>query len=181
VKAQAIAALAALMLPLSASAEVTSVAKNGFEVKETSYIAAKPDSVFYMLMRPARWWSSQHTFSGDAANLSATPKAGACWCEKLPDGGSVQHLQVVYVKPNQVLLLRGALGPLQSEPVIGVMTWELTASGKGTVLTTVYAVGGYSTTSFATWSKAVDGVLAEQSERLKRTVETGKPDAHAQH
>lgn len=172
----AIALTAALMLTQPAAAAVTSVAKNGFEVKETVHIAAKPSSVYYVLVRPARWWSSEHTFSGSASNLSMAPKAGGCWCERLPDGGSVQHLQVVYVKSDELLRLRGALGPLQSEPVVGVLTFQLTPGNGGTVLTVLYSAGGYSAKGFAQWSKAVDGVLAEQVARLKRAVETGSPD-----
>lgn len=172
-----LAATAALVFSMPAIASVTSVGKNGFEVKETAHIAARPDSVFYTLVRPARWWSSEHTFSGSASNLSMSPKAGACWCERLPDGGSVQHLQVVYVKPDEILRLKGALGPLQEEPVVGVLTFQLTPANGGTVVTLVYAVGGYSEKSFAQWSKTVDGVLAEQLTRLKRAAETGNPDA----
>lgn len=167
-----------LALACPASAKVTSVGKSGFEVQETAHINAKPDSVYYTLTRPARWWSGEHTFSGSASNLSMAPKAGGCWCERLPDGGSVQHLQVAYVKPDEVLRLRGALGPLQEEPIVGVLTFTLKAIGGGTDISMVYSVGGYSPKGFNFWSKPVDGVLADQLVRLKRAVETGSPDAN---
>jgi hypothetical protein len=43
----------------------------------------------------------------------------------LKDGGSVEHLQVVYAAPGQGLRLRGALGPLQTEGVDGTLSWAL--------------------------------------------------------
>ncbi len=85
----------ALMKADGAAAEVISVAGNGFEVRETAHVAASPDKVYAVLLLPAQWWSSDHTFSGDAANLSLDARAGGCWCETLAGGGSVQHLQVV--------------------------------------------------------------------------------------
>ena len=96
------------------AAEVLGVAGNGFEVRETAHTAASPDKVYAALLLPARWWSSNHTFSGNAANLTWDARAGGCWCETLPNCGSVEHLRVVYVSPGKALRLRGALGPFQS-------------------------------------------------------------------
>src|ERR1700681_1128530 len=108
-----------------AAAEVVTVAANGFEIRETAHTAAASDKVYAALLLPAHWWSSDHTFSGSAANLVLDARAGGCWCETLPDGGSVEHLRVVYVSPGKTLRLRGALGPLQSLAVAGVMTWSV--------------------------------------------------------
>jgi hypothetical protein len=58
-----------------------------------------------------------HTFSRNAANLSLELHAGGCFCERLKNDGSVQHMQVVYVAPGEALRLRGALDPLQIEGV----------------------------------------------------------------
>src|ERR1700740_455545 len=54
----------------SAEAEVKSVAPNGFEVVETVTIQAPPEQVYSALGKISQWWSSSHTFSHDAANLS---------------------------------------------------------------------------------------------------------------
>src|SRR5437764_15001149 len=94
-----------------ASAEVKSVTANGFEVATTGTIAAPSDRVYAALGEVGHWWDPSHTFSRDAANLSIELRAGGCFCERLKDGGSVQHLQVVYAAPGQGLRLRGALGP----------------------------------------------------------------------
>jgi uncharacterized protein YndB with AHSA1/START domain len=177
VRIVAIAASMALIFSTSAKAEVVSVAANGFQVKQTAHIAANPDKVYAALVKPSQWWSSEHTFSGNAANLSLVPKAGGCWCEKLPKGGSVLHLTVVTAKPGDSLRLRGALGPLQGMGVDGAMTWSLKVASDGTDLIMIYVVGGYYDKGFDDLSKGVDQVLGEQVGRLKSAIETGKPDA----
>jgi hypothetical protein len=169
---QGIAALAALAVAVSASGEVQSVGANGFEVRETVHVAASSDKAFAALLQPARWWSSDHTFSGNSANLSLDAKVGGCWCESLPDGGSVEHLRVIYLMPGKVLRLRGALGPFQQLAVDGVMTWTIKAGTAGTDLTVSYTIGGYSKDGFETLSKAADHVLGDQLERLRKLIDS---------
>jgi len=148
-------------------AEVISVSANGFEVREQLHMDLPADKIYEAILLPARWWGSDHTYSGNAANMTLDPRAGGCWCEKLDNGGSVQHLQVVYVAPGRALRLRGALGPLQAMAVDGAMTWTLKTSPKGTDLTLTYAVGGYAKDGFAALATAVDQVLADQIGRLR--------------
>ena len=57
-----------------AAAEVTSVASSGFEVREQVHVAAAPAAVYAALITPSRWWDSEHTLSGKAANLRSTRK-----------------------------------------------------------------------------------------------------------
>jgi hypothetical protein len=154
-----------------AAAEVVTVAANGFEVRETAHTAAPSDKVYAALLLPAHWWSSDHTFSGSAANLVLDAHAGGCWCETLPDGGSVEHLRVVYVSPGKILRLRGALGPFQGLAVDGVMTLSVKSVADGTDISLTYAIGGYAKDGFDGLSKAADGVLGEQVERLKKLVD----------
>lgn len=171
------AAIAAVLIGCGhAHAAVTSIATNGFEVVVAVHVAAPPDKVYAAIIAPAQWWSSDHTFSRNAANLTLDARAGGCWCETLPDGGSVQHLVVVYAAPGKGLRLRGALGPFQGMPVDGVMSWALKSEPAGTELTLGYALGGYAKDGFDSISKGVDRVLGEQAERLKRYVETGSPE-----
>lgn len=154
-----------------AAAEVVSVGPNGFEVRETAHVAAASGKAYAALLRPARWWNSDHTYSRSAANLTLDARAGGCWCETLPEGGSVEHLLVVYVAPGKVLRMRGALGPLQGMGVDGAMTWSAKASAGGTDVTLSYVVGGYAKDGFDALSKGVDQVLAEQLERLKKIID----------
>ena len=48
-----------------------------------------------------------------------------CWCEKLPNGGGVRHMQVVNVMPGKMLVMTGGLGPLQSMAATGSMSFKL--------------------------------------------------------
>jgi hypothetical protein len=161
-----------------AAAEVVSVAGTGFEIRETAHTAAASDTVYAALLLPAHWWSSDHTFSGSAANLVLDARAGGCWCETLPDGGSVEHLRVVYVSPGKTLRLRGALGPFQSLPVDGVMTLSVKSVAGGTDVSFTYAIGGYAKNGFEELSKMADHMLGEQMERFKKMVDESAPRAH---
>src|ERR1700734_3347887 len=77
-------------------AAVADSAANGFTVKLELNIQAPPQQVYGSLVHNVGdWWNSMHTFSGDAHNLSIDDKAMGCFCEKLADGGSVRHLEVV--------------------------------------------------------------------------------------
>jgi hypothetical protein len=167
----ALVAVAFLAPTENIRAEVTGVAGNGFEVRETVHVAATSDKAYAALLLPARWWNSDHTFSGNAANLNLDARAGGCWCETLPDGGSVEHLRVVYVAPGKVLRLRGALGPFQSLAVEGSMTWSVKSNATGADISFSYIVGGYNKDGFEALSKAADHVLGEQIERLRKYID----------
>ena len=114
-------------------------------------------------------------YSGDAKNLSIDARPGGCFCEKLPNGGAIEHLRVVYVAPREVLRLSGGLGPLQAAGVAGSMTWKLAGAGDNTRVQFTYSVGGFIDGGFEKVAPAVETVLREQFDRMKRFVETGKP------
>lgn len=154
-----------------AAAEVVTAVDNEFEIRETAHTSASPDKVYTALLSPARWWNSEHTFSGNAANLSLDARAGGCWCETLPGGGSVEHLRVVYVQPGKLLRLRGALGPFQELPVDGAMTWSVKSVADGTDISFTYVVGGYVKDGLAGMANMTDQVLGEQVLRLKKLVD----------
>lgn len=156
-----------------ASAEVTDATPGGFSVSESAHIAAPNDKVYAALVSPQHWWSGKHTFSGNAANLTFDAKAGGCWCETMPDGGSVEHMTVVFVSPGKTLRLRGAMGPLQEMAATTVMTWSLKPSGDGTDITLVSATGGYVKGGLQNLAPIVDHVFGEQLTRLKTYIEAG--------
>lgn len=165
-----------LLLAASACAEVVSASEGGFEVLEKASIAAAPKDVYARVVNIGTWWNSAHTYSGDAANMSLDLRPGGCFCEKLKDGGGVQHLVVVNFVPDKVLRLAGGLGPLQGLGVAGSMTILLAPTATGTDLTLRYRVGGYSAEGLKQLSAPVDQVLGEQVARLKRVTETGKAE-----
>ena len=158
-----------------AMAEVVNSQVNGFEVRETTPIAAPPDKVWLALGRIGDWWDREHTLSGDAHNLTMTLKVGGCWCESLEKGGVVEHMRVIRVSPDRTLGLGGALGPLQTTGAAGHIIWSLAESASGTALTLTYDVGGYAKGGLASWAKPVDTVLSKEIGRLKRYVESGAP------
>ena len=165
-----------LLIAGPAAAAVVDAQPGGFEVKTTAAIAATPDRVYAAMTEPGRWWASEHTYSHDARNLSLEPRAGGCWCEALPGGGSVQHMRVVYADPGRMLRAAGGLGPLQGMGVQGALTWTLgPGPAGGTVVTQTYDVGGYAPGGLAALAPIVDRVLGEQLARLKAYVETGRP------
>ncbi|MDQ3282629.1 MAG: SRPBCC domain-containing protein [Acidobacteriota bacterium] len=140
-------------------------------------IAATPHRTYEALLQPASWWSPQHTFSGDAKNLSLDARPGGCFCERFPKGGGVEHMRIIYLAPDQLIRMSGALGPFQSAAVTGSMTWELTADAKQTTVRLTYAIGGFMSGGLDKIGPIADTVLLEQLQRLKRFVETGKADA----
>lgn len=159
-------ASAALSSP--ALAEVKSATEAGFEVSAIVTVAASPGQAYAALIAPAKWWSAAHSYSGDAANLSIEPRAGGCFCEKLKNGGAVEHLRVVYVEPGRMLRLQGGLGPLQGEAAVGTLTWTIAAApAGGATITQSYVVAGYIRGGTAKLAAPVDAVLAEQLSRLK--------------
>jgi hypothetical protein len=121
------------------------------------------------------WWNPEHTYSHDAKNLSIDARPGGCFCEKLPNGGGIEHLRVVYVAPPQIVRFAGALGPLQASGVAGSMTWKLSGSPDTTHVELSYSVGGFIQGGFDKLAPAVEAMLLEQLDRLKMFVETAKP------
>lgn len=166
---------AGVFLAASARADVVNADSSGFQVKTTLTVAAPPAKVYAALLKVGQWWNPEHTWSGNAANLSLSAKPGGCFCEKLEGRGGVQHMVVVYAAPGRELRLNGALGPLQTEAAIGNLSLVLTAKDEGTELAAVYSVGGYTKGGWVAWAPDVDAVLAQQFTRLKSYVETGKP------
>jgi uncharacterized protein YndB with AHSA1/START domain len=158
-----------------AAAAVVSSADNGFLLRQQVHLPATPQQVYDALVQPGRWWNPEHTFSGSATNMTLDARAGGCFCETLPGGGSVQHLLVVLAVPGKTLVLRGALGPFQGQGVDGALTWKMAAAGSGTDLTMTYTVGGYLTLpgGFTEWSKQADAMFASQVTRLQRFIEPG--------
>lgn len=168
------AALAGAAAVPVAQAAVSDLAATGFEVRLEAALTAPPDSAFRALVQVANWWDSGHTFSGDARNLSLDPRAGGLFMEKLPDGGSVTHLTVTFVRPGKTLRLAGAMGPMQGSGLAGSQTWTLTPDGPGTKLVLVYSVGGYLKGGFTQMSAAVDGMLTGTVARYESYVNTGR-------
>lgn len=176
--------LALLAGAASASAEVIKTEQEHFITRDEAVVEADLKQTWLALIQPAKWWSSEHTWSGDAANLNITPQGGGCFCEKIPEidepdrftlEGSVEHMRVIHAFPEQALRMQGGLGPLQSEPVIGVLTIVLSEVDEGTRIVWEYNVGGSMRYKVGEISKAVDGVMSQQLRGLAKLL--GRVDA----
>lgn len=170
------AALAAFAC-VPAAAEVTRSTDIGFVSRNEVVVKASPKDVWLALISPAGWWDSAHTWSGDAKNLTLMPQAGGCFCETIPEvdepgrftlEGSVEHMRVIQAYPEAALRMVGSLGPLQSEPVTGVLTVVLSKHEMGTRIVWEYNVGGSMRYEIPVISKAVDGVMATQLAALAK-------------
>jgi uncharacterized protein YndB with AHSA1/START domain len=169
-----------LVAAAPAYAEIKTASGDGFVIAHSQRIDAPAAKVFAALPAIDQWWNSDHTYSGDAANLILKAEAGSCFCERWKDG-AVEHGRVIMVRRDQLLRLQTALGPLQARAVTGVLTFQLTpaqsAGSSATLLTLTYVVNGAGASALDKSAPAVDDVLGEQFRRLVRFVETGKATA----
>lgn len=177
---QLISAAAAAGLSLTsvdpARAEVVDVQPHGFQVRTVVEVGAEPDAVWAALTRKVgRWWHPQHTWSGEARNLSIDLRAGGCFCERWK-GGQSAHMTVGQVLGRRKLQLVGGLGPLQGEGATGAMIFAIEEAPGGSKLTMTYAVSGRLSGGAEQWAPIVDQVTALQVGRLKAFAETGSPE-----
>lgn len=166
-----------LLTSFPALAEVESVSANAFVVKHQIEISATPEQGYALLIQPSRWWSSAHTWSGSADNLRLEAQAGGCFCERW-DEGEVEHLRVVEVRPAQRIRMRGALGPLASHAVDGVLEFNLAVAEEAgrTQLRLSYRISGDYPGGLEALAPAVDAMLAEQLQGLAEALGS-TPDA----
>jgi len=130
-------------------------------------LKAAPAKAYANAVDVAHWWSSEHTYSGDAKNLHLDANAGGCWCEKWP-GGSVQHMRVLSAMPGKLLRLGGGLGPLQSAPLNGTLSFNFKQVDSGSEIKITYAVAGFFPGGLDKVAGGVDQVLGAQVERLRQ-------------
>ena len=159
-----------------AGAEVVETAGDRFVTRDTASVKATPLATWLTLTKPGEWWNSAHSWSGDAKNITLTPQGGGCFCERIPVGdsgnssameGSARHAEVLQAFPMKVLRMSGGLGPLQGEPVSGILTITLKEVPGGTRIMWEYNVGGPMRYKIAEIAPAVDGVMSEQLKRLQ--------------
>lgn len=178
------AALGALAFAPATSAKVIDQSETGFTVAHTAQVAAAPADVWKMLRMPQSWWSKDHSWSGDAANFWLDSQAGGCFCEKLPDTGSgvgsVQHARILFSRPNEMLRLSGAFGPLQGEALTATLTIQIKATPTGSALRFDYVVGGYMRFKVADIAPAVDRVIGEQLRGLADALGGALPPARGE-
>jgi hypothetical protein len=142
---------------------------------ETVALVVPPDAAYAAFSNIADWWDPEHTYSGDAANLSLNLVPGGCFCERLPkSSGGIEHLRVTYVEPGKQIVLTGALGPMLYEAVAGVMVVEVKRVAGGSQVTIDYKAAGFARAGAEKLAPAVDTVLGGQLKRF-RAYATARP------
>jgi hypothetical protein len=152
----------ALALTGTVAAKVTEQNDTGFTVVLEGDISITPDYAWRRFLAIGSWWSDAHSFSGKARNMTIKPEPGGCWCEALPNGGFVRHMDVVYADPGKMLILKGGMGPLLFMGAIGSLTVKFAPLDEGTHVTLNFAVGGHDEKGWKDLSAGVDAVLSEQ-------------------
>jgi uncharacterized protein YndB with AHSA1/START domain len=167
-----LALLVALATP--ATAEVAASAPDGFTVRQVRTVGAAPAPAFAALLGWGRWWSGEHSYSGDAANTVLDPHAGGCLCERWA-GGEVAHGRVLMILPPRVLRLDAPFGPLQALPGKAMLTFTLAPVAGGTRIAVEMRAAGLAADGYDRLAPSVDAVLAVQADRLARLIDTGRP------
>ena len=152
---------AVALLPALASAEVRQASPDGVILEHRFELSATPADAWAVLVHPERYWPDDHTWSGNAANMSLAPEAGGCFCEQW-DGGSAEHGRIVMAIPGKLLRFRGSLGPLQEMAVTGIMTVALTPTGNGATAVVTYRISGDASHKLDAFASVVDGVIQQQ-------------------
>lgn len=169
--------VAAIALSGGVFGDVLDAAPHGFTVRYTVTVDANRLEVYEAAVANiGKWWSSDHTVSGDAANLYMVTTMPGCFCESLGNGSGLVHMTVSFLNPGVMVRLTGGLGPLGLGGVAGNMTWEFDETEDGTAVTLQYVVGGYMNGGLDVVAPAVDSGLVEAMNRLKAFVETGNPE-----
>lgn len=160
----------ALFSSLALNAEVLNEGPNSFDLKFEVKVNAELSKLNSTFENINLWWHPDHTYSGKSENLTLDQNKN-CFCEKLEEGGFVKHLDWVFYQPGKKARFVGGLGPLQTVPVDGVLTFDFKVAEKSTSsLMVTYSVIS-SEDRLKGWSKAVDAVLGEQVKRLKNEAE----------
>ena len=83
-----------------------------------------------------------------------------------------------FAKPDEMMRLSGALGPLQGEALTGTLTILIKPTATGSVIRFDYVVGGYMRFKVADVAPGVDKVLGEQLVGLANALGGALPVAH---
>jgi uncharacterized protein YndB with AHSA1/START domain len=161
-------ALAVIVAPATAHAEVVSANNNGFEVRHSVAIVAPPGAAFDAFARISEWWNAEHTYSGKSSNLTLSLNPGGCLCERFPDGGGIEHLHVTYVEPGERVVMTGSLGPLLYQATAGVMDIKVERIAGGSRLTLDYRVAGFANGGADKLAPMVDQMLGDQMVRYRK-------------
>lgn len=156
-----------LLLSAPAAAEVVSADPHGFEVQQSVNLVIPVPQAYAAFGRIGSWWSAEHSYSKDAANLRLALQPGGCFCEVFSKGGGVEHMRVAVVQPNEHIVMTGSLGPLLYEAASGVLDVKFERIAGGTKVTLNYRAAGFAKGDADKLAPLVDGMLGEQMKRYR--------------
>lgn len=159
-------AWAMLGFPVQADAEVLSASPTHFKLRHEAASPMSAEALWERLVDPAAWWHPDHTYSGDAANLSLELAAGGAWREDW-EGGSVEHGRVLLVEQGRTLRLAAPFGPLQGVGAYTIWTISVRPGDDGGSVVVFDEIStGPATADLAGLAEAVDFVKGEAISRL---------------
>lgn len=168
--------IALSLLASPASAEVVSAGPNGFHIRQSVQLVIPPDLAYGTFGRVGSWWDKGHTYSGKAENMSMALSGGGCFCERLANGGGIEHMRVAFADPGKRLVLTGSLGPLLYDATAGSMDVQFEKVAGGTRVTMDYRVAGFANGGAEKMAPLVDGVLGAQFKRYREFARTQRPE-----
>lgn len=151
-----------------AAADIVEATPERYVLRQEASSVLAADTLWARLIKPASWWHPDHTYSGDAANLSLEATAGGLWREDW-QGGSVLHGQVLLVLDGSTLKLDAPFGPLQDLAVTVVWTISVTSEGSGSRVVFDEIANGTAASKLDALAPAVDFVKTEAIRRLTAT------------
>lgn len=149
----------------AAHGEVIASSEQHFVLRHEAVSARAIDEMWERLIHPETWWHPDHTYSGDAKNLSLDAQAGGLWKEVWA-GGSVSHGRVLTVEAGRVLRMDAPFGPLQQLGAYTIWTITLSAVEEGTKVIFDEVSTAPPSANMAETAKAVDFVKSEAMSRL---------------
>lgn len=149
----------------TARADIVEATAERYLLRHEAVSTLTPDALWDKLIKPETWWHPDHTYSGNAENLSLDLQAGGMWREDW-DGGSVVHGTVLTSLHGKMLRLNAPFGPLQGLDVTVIWTITIMPDGEGSKVIFDEIAGGTAGSKLDALAPAVDFVKAEAIRRL---------------
>lgn len=165
---RAVPLIALSLIASPASADVVSASDHALHIRETVQMVVPTDRAYAAFARLPQWWNKDHTYSGDSANLALALMPGGCLCEKLKDGGGVEHMRISFIDPGKRIVMTGSLGPLLYEATSGVMDIQFERIAGGAKVTMDYRAAGFAEGGADKLAPIVDSVLSDQMVRYRK-------------
>ena len=157
----------ALLMCVSSAvfAEIKSSSQAHFELFHQAKSSIPPTELWQRLIKPSQWWHPDHSYSGNADNLSLEAEAGGEWREDW-SSGSVVHGRILYIEHGKQLRLSAPFGPLQQKAVSAIWTITIQPDETGSLVTFEETVNGTNQSQLDKLAPAVDYVKDQALKRL---------------